>query len=288
MKRKLTLENIPKQTVFQVPEGYFDKLLQQIQTRLPASQSVVIHAEKPLSEYSVIHDLSKDTIFAVPPRYFETLYERIKNRLDTHAETALLNFSALHEFESDLNTKEMYAVPKNYFENLPDQILAKIVSSTTQKPLPLDFSVLEEAELGIMATIPKQNVFQLPENYFEKLSIQPEEQLEAAAEQETEKEAKVVHFIPGWARYAATLAASVLVLLMGYWFYPKNAQTPAECTELLCNLSDDEILQYLETQDVRFATNKTAAPAAKPLEDNVLEQYDIGEDDLLNAAESIE
>ncbi len=282
------LNHIPKQNAFLVPEGYFDALLQRIHLRLQQSSQQQVPEEMPLEGYSTIHDLAKNSVFTTPPDYFENLYNRLLIQLQNQSQAVPVTFEALENFEAGLTQKELYEAPENYFENLSEQILSKILYSEKQKPAPLDFSALEEGELGILASLPKENVFQLPENYFEQFSVTPVVPVETTVPKTDEKEAKVIRLIPSWARYAASVAAAVLVLLGGYWFYPKNVTRADDCTELLCNLSDEEILQYLETQDVRFNGAQAAAPATSPLDHGGLDQTDLSEDELLNAAESIE
>ncbi len=282
------LPNIPKTNIFQIPEGYFDVLLPQIQERLKQSTQKPFSGTGPLEDYTPLHDLVKQPVFATPPEYFETLYNRIQIRLQSQPQAKPFQLEALENFEVGLEPKEVYAVPENYFDHLSERILSKIVSAENQKPASLDFGALEESELGILVAIPKQNVFQLPENYFEQFSVTTESVTEKTETEPNQQETKVIRLIPGWARYAASVAAAIAILLTGYWFRPATTQTE-DCTELLCNVSDEEILQYLETQDVRFTKIKTdATPAKIQLDANGLDQLEFSDDDLLNAAESIE
>lgn len=283
MESTIKLQSLPKQTVFKIPDGYFDLLLLKIHTRLNGVRPDQLDDKKPLLDYSVIEDISHGSIFITPPDYFENLYNRILTKLNRNNEDNKLDFVYMRDFESDPNNDKSYIIPDNYFENLSNRILARI--DVTEKRESLNFSVLDDSGIGILAGIPKKNIFEVPENYFEKLSIPPE--IKLSGEILEKQETKVIRLIPGWARYATAIAASVVLLLTaGYWFYPKETQS--ECTELLCNLSDEEILHYLEKQDVRLSGTQLSNPVSTHLDGNILEQSELSDDELLNAIEGIE
>jgi hypothetical protein len=215
--------------------------------------------------------MNRQPVFRVPDDYFENLPKRIAARLGEPP--TRLDCEELSAFGIGLLKQETFSVPAGYFEGLPGQIMARALAAASPAE-PLDFPHLEKGDLGILAAIPKKNVFQVPEGYFDKPLVVPTLQQPL---QPAHQEARVVRLMPRWAKYAAAVAASVVVFATGYWLYPTNTKAE-DCAELLCNLTDDEILQYLDRQDVR-----NPAPAAI---ESTTDQLDWSEEELLNAAES--
>ncbi|MDJ1502907.1 hypothetical protein [Xanthocytophaga agilis] len=286
MESKINLQNLTRENVFQIPEQYFASLPSAIQKRLAEASDDTLNDDKPLLEYSAIEEITIDHIFITPPDYFENLYQKIQSKISDQTESLVkLNLSALDGFESELENTHGYTVPESYFETLSNRIMTRIASSETTNPL--DFEELDNAESGILASIPKQNIFQVPDAYFEKLNIQLDE--DTAIEESTTEKTKSIRLIPSWARYTTVAAASVLLLMTGYWFYSSTTPSSSqECTELLCNLTDEEILHYLEKQDTRLTNTKMPAISAKHSDSEIVDPIDISDEDILNAAEGIE
>ena len=218
-------------------------------------------------------------VFRVPNGYFEGLPERIAARLGEPS--AGLDFDELSAFGLGLLKQKTFMVPAGYFERLPERIMARALTAAPPAE-PLDFEHIAEGDLGILSEIPKKNVFRVPEGYFDKPLAVPtlqqadDERIEQPP-QPARQENRVVRLMPHWAKYAAAVAASVIVLATGYWLYP--ADTKAEdCAEFICSLTEDEILKYLIGQDIR-----NSAPAAT---ENATDQLDLSEEELLNAAEN--
>ncbi|MDJ1482150.1 hypothetical protein QNI16_16725 [Cytophagaceae bacterium YF14B1] len=285
MESKINLQNLTRENIFQIPEQYFASLPSAIQKRLAEASNTALNNDKPLLEYSAIEETTIDHIFITPSDYFENLYQKIQSKIPNQSDSPIkLNLSALDGFESELGNKHGHTVPENYFETLPNRIMARVASSETTKSL--DFEELDNAESGILASIPKQNIFQIPDNYFEKLNIQLDE--DDVIEESTSEKTKSIRLIPSWVRYTTVAAASVLLLMTGYWFYSSTTSSSQECTELLCNLTDEEILHYLEKQDTRLTTTQMPAISTKHTDSEIVDPIDISDEDILNAAEGIE
>ncbi|MBC8111823.1 MAG: hypothetical protein H7Y04_12250 [Verrucomicrobia bacterium] len=247
MKNNFYIDNLPKQTIFKTPPGYFENFAEKLQARL--TEKPVFSDEFPLAAYSVLDEMSRKSIFLTPENYFETLADQILQKVQqSSVSDSLLEFLALERMTlEDIEKPEIFQVPENYFENLSQRILDKIQSDI--KPEPLNFEDLEAAELGVLASIPKQNIFKAPDNYFERLSgnINPEK----TERSDVNQPVRTVRLIPSWLRYSASVAALLVLGWFGYTNFAeqdKIAETP--CENLLCQISDEEIVQYLNDNGI--------------------------------------
>ena len=110
MKNKIKIEEIRKEKVFQVPEGYFHTLPVLIQNKI--------------FEVSTLQGRvsPSDNIFLVPESYFEQLPK------DIQAKIATLNSNILTEKK----TTEVFQTPENYFDELSQKIQAKVSAEAHQ------------------------------------------------------------------------------------------------------------------------------------------------------------
>lgn len=126
-----------------------------------------------------------------------------------------------------MNKKENHIeqdVPKGYFDSLTDQIMSRVAAD--------EASFLKNDKL-------KQLPFQTPEGYFEGLA-------DNLIEKTSQKEAKVVQL---WQRNVFKYAASI-ILLAGAFFLLTQVSQNNGSLDLLSELSDEEIIEYLSTDDV--------------------------------------
>ncbi len=131
MKRRIDIHKLQKESIFKVPDTYFEGLPTEIQQKIAL-----------LNDFAV-SDLPKELIFKVPHAYFQTLPENIQNKLEF-----------LRMSETLASEQNPFEVPQHYFTDLSQ----KIAAQTTQKS---GFSLDEIAE--------KVSVFQTPNAYFEWL-----------------------------------------------------------------------------------------------------------------------
>jgi hypothetical protein len=290
MKEKnIKLAALRKEILFQIPQGYFEKLSNKIQTEINKNQVEPLNHDLPLADYRVLDLLEKESFFQIPQGYFEQLPGRISARLISRNSPEKLDFSEMMNFSLSLQKTSFFISPAGYFENLPARISARLEKSVLSE---LDFSALEEGELGILKNLEKKNPFQVPEGYFEKLS-QSLENKAFTDKPKTRQPAKTVKFTPAWLRPAASLAAAVLVAAVGFGVY--QYQKPAEtiCTSLLCDVSDTELMDYLHengiSPEVMMDVEKEHSlndqilpkPAAVP-DEELLNELDINDLENLN------
>ena len=110
MKNKIKIEEIRKEKVFQVPEGYFHTLPVLIQNKI--FEASTLHGRVTPSE----------NIFLVPESYFEQLPK------DIQAKIATLNSNILTEKK----TTEVFQTPENYFDELSQKIQSKVSAEAHQ------------------------------------------------------------------------------------------------------------------------------------------------------------
>lgn len=134
----------------------------------------------------------------------------------------------------------------------------------------------------------KENIFQAPEAYFDKLPGRLQERIR----QEEAKEEKSFS-LPQWT-YAA--AASVLLLLVGGLFFYQQDTQPAEMAsaelkveQLLASVSDDEIIDYLQINAEPTMLELTLTDEEQQeLLLNELDNYNISLEDYAYDVEYIE
>jgi hypothetical protein len=221
-----------------------------------------------LNELEDIHavfliEADKKNLFFVPQNYFEELPDAIRANIFLHAvtmanpytipENYFDNFPALmldkirdNALISFIGNNELpYSVPENYFGSFATEVLKKIKQSG-------QVSVQEELEeiSPFLSSIPRTNVYSVPENYFSNINKNTQ----------VKSPAKVISFgsrTKKWTSYAA--AACIGALLFGasfLHFYKKgNAEIPSVVSSVsnqdlqkqISVLSDEEITDYLKT-----------------------------------------
>ena len=118
-----TVAEINPQNTYQVPAGYFEGLAEAILNRVKSqelSPKMELESISPL-----LNSLSRKTPYEVPQDYFGELSETVVGGIQAidFVKGELENISPLM---NNLKHKETYQVPANYFENLAGNILDKI------------------------------------------------------------------------------------------------------------------------------------------------------------------
>lgn len=133
-----TLANISPQNIYEVPDGYFEGLANQILNRVKALAASNAKEEvKILSP--LLSDISKEIPFVVPAGYFENLSERLMQVIREHADyqTSDEEIASLSPLLSSISKKPPYNVPAGYFENLNTVVgkkeQTKVISIASRK-----------------------------------------------------------------------------------------------------------------------------------------------------------
>jgi nitrogenase subunit NifH len=143
---KSTLATVAPQNVYTVPVGYFDELAAQVMNRIKATEAK--NAAEELGHLSpLLSNISKQMPYAVPTSYFEGLAEKLMQsvRESNDYQTAKEELETISPLLSGLK-KEMsartghsdgpYSVPHGYFESLGEKRnkpVTKVVSITQHR-----------------------------------------------------------------------------------------------------------------------------------------------------------
>lgn len=231
-----------------------------------------------------ITELPKVNIFKVPEGYFDTLPMSIQERI-TFSEEPVVNFGK----------KQNFGVPDNYFDTLSSRIINRI-ASIEQTVISLD-------------TLPKANVFKVPEGYFENAaesmsahaiveSIERKNIFEVPANYFDELPARIlsktqepkVIKVNWWkqGRVMWTAAASIVLMIGVGLAIPQFSQSKSEAA--FAALSNDDISSYLSTTDLSYVEYEMAAsketPLPKGIETKMMDDLEINKKDILDHLES--
>ncbi len=132
------LANISTQNLYQLPEGYFEGLADQVLNRIKALEASSAEKELKILAPAII-GISKENLFTVPEGYFDNLSEQLMQGIREHADylTSDEEISSLSPLLSGIRKKSPYSVPAGYFDNLntvtKSNEVAKVISITSRK-----------------------------------------------------------------------------------------------------------------------------------------------------------
>jgi hypothetical protein len=218
--------------------------------------------------------LSKENIetpYSVPQGYFEEFAGKLLARIKAgQSGDPREELSVLSPLLDRIDKKSPFQAPQGYFDNLTGNVLSGVGA--------IDF-VNDELESlsSLMTGLRDKTVYRTPEGYFDGLSDAILTRL-----RQPSKEAPVIPMgarNPGtarrhlstrkWFRYSAAAVTAGLILTMG-WLGLHNPATSAggnELTASLSRVSDQEILNYLENQNIPLAETLNSTAAAVEFND---------------------
>ncbi|HEY6979288.1 MAG TPA: hypothetical protein VH396_23490 [Chitinophagaceae bacterium] len=170
-----------------------------------------------------VANLSNHNLYSVPPGYFDSLAD------------SLLHFIKLN----NIRESNPYSVPERYFDTFADSVIHRIKSGSSDEV----FHELSEIA-PLLTTVNKENVFSVPHNYFEKLSI-------PVAGKPAAKVISIGSNIRKWVTYAAAASVIFIVAATSYLYvtvHNRNAE-PLTIEQRLARLKDQEIINYLKEND---------------------------------------
>ena len=189
--------------------------------------------------------MEKMNVFQVPEGYFSGLNQKI------------LTTVFIHRNEKN----NLQNVPEGYFDSLPDKILSKIKVEKNESATE-EIKVLSPA----LFYLKEENTFAIPKDYFDDLSDRILDKING-------KETKIVSIssVRKWWKYAAAavVAGVIAVSSLQIFNHASNSnnkeiitasanipdyikessqyKTPEQLKQGIASLSDDEIVNYLET-----------------------------------------
>jgi hypothetical protein len=196
--------------------------------------------------------MQKVNVFTVPAGYFERLADGMLLLVNEEKNTLL---SSIH--------KQSSSVPAAYFDTLADTILNKIKAQEAAETYP------------VLSSISKQNVYTVPQGYFETLSG-------AVTAKTNTPQVKVVtmHKRTAWMKYAAAAVFTGIIALSVYKFTATNVKIKMDAAttegmaiakenkfdEEFSKVTDEDIIKYLQVN----GTDVDAAVVANVVDENEL------------------
>jgi len=165
-----------------------------------------------------------------------------------------------------------YLVPKNYFEKLPFNVLTKIKSKEIIYNIPnnyfdntyleiinkinLNADITEVAEelnsiAPLLNTINKSSIYEVPENYFEAISIKPLGQ---------KTKIKALNFSYKWVKYAAAAVITGIIAVNALFMNTDKQMLVQHKNSIninieksILNVSDNDLSKELGTEETAIA-----------------------------------
>lgn len=195
-----------------------------------------------------VANVSKVNPYSVPEGYFDSL-----------AESFLFHVRLLQLKDSG----SAFSVPEGYFENLPHFILNKIREGQNE--------VQEElAEVApVLNTINKENIFSIPDNYFEKLTIP------LPKERKTGKIISLAGSVRKWVTYAAAASVLFIIATTSYLYvsmHHKTIEKHLPIEQRIAELNEEELINYLKDNDGIISGNLIPATNEDPQIQNMLQR----------------
>ena len=217
-----------------VPEGYFEGLAGKVR------ESILAQKQNP---------------YTVPQGYFGEFAGKLLARIkagqsgDTREE-----LSVLSPLLDRIDKKVPFEVPEGYFSNLTGNVLSGVQA--------IGFVNDELENLSpLMTGLRNKTVYGTPEGYFDNLADSVLDKLQRQASPATAGMARVISMTDrrsrtkNWLRYSVAAVATGLILTIGWMGFHSNA--PTVSSDLVANnlskVSDQEILNYLENQNIPLA-----------------------------------
>jgi hypothetical protein len=239
--------------LYSVPTGYFEGFAEKLMDRIKAGQRMGEEADisRPPLEKTAI-PFPKVTGQSSP---------------EDPAISPLEELAILSPLLSRIDKKMPFGIPEGYFSSLPEV--------TTQNAKENDYSS------PLLANLKNKSAYQAPEHYFDTLA---ERILEKAQQQNTEQEAapvqqpvpaKVISFDRSrsqrrnWWKYTAAAVMTGLILTGGWLKLHTPPPTgPVDITKSLSNVSDQEIQNYLDNQNLPLSDELANTTASLDISDN--------------------
>ncbi len=213
--------------------------------------------------------LSKENIknpYVVPQGYFEEFAGKLLARIKAgQSGDPREELSVLSPLLDRIDKKSPFQAPRDYFDNLTGNVLSGVGA--------IDF-VNDELEnlSSLMTGLRDKTVYRTPEGYFDGLSdtilarLRVPARLAPVIPMDAHKRGAVTRRLSTrkWFRYSAAAVTAGLILTMG-WLGLHNPAPSAGGNELsasLSTVSDQEILNYLENQNIPLSETMSTSTAA--------------------------
>ena len=232
-----TLASLPFIQPYQdVPEGYFEGLLDEILLQVREDQKSVILGEA-----------DKSVPYEAPQGYFHNLPAIIMQRIKANdQENSDEELETLSPLLGGLKNKNTFEVPRGYFDDLSGNAIAGAKA--------IEFVNVELENLSpLMSALKEKQVYETPAGYFESL---PSAVLEKAKESAPPAKIVSINTTRRVMRFAVAAAVIGFVAVFA-WFYANQPSTsiPAKGMDVadFRHISDTELQSFAESESGIFA-----------------------------------
>ena len=254
----------------EVPAGYFEQLPYLILQKVYAADvQEELEALSPL-----LAGIPKALPLSVPPDYFGQLSQQLLQNITTGtAEQAPPATDEVPSMLSDMPKVFPMSAPAGYFDQLSTAIMDRIAETDrTAASIPVSEVQEELAALSpLLAEMPKTMPLAVPAGYFDQLSTTVMASIDASAHATTPIRRINSRRYFKWAVAASLIAlVSVSTLL----FTRENRHTTNAIENTLANISDQEIMEYLQSHADVFDKEELASYAPLIEEGNEIPEVD--------------
>ncbi len=262
------LNRLKQDTPYRIPVNYFDELPGAILKKVTLEASC---DEEPEILSPSLLQLKKACTFEVPAEYFKefplTLLKRIELEEKAFEKDELEIFSPLLR---EMKKTVPFKLPEGYFEQFPSEIIEGVNA--------VDYVNQElESHSPIMNNLKIQNRYKVPDGYFDNLG----DNLLSIVKYPGKASVVPFNFNKKMLRYSvAALVAGLMSIAAWTFYHDKPVLNPGNELTDMEKISNDEMINYLESTPVTSVENAgTASVTIK--EDDVKELFtDVSDEEL--------
>lgn len=220
----------------EAPAGYFDQLPDLILQKVHAAE-----VQEELESLSPLLAAAPKAFPSVENEYFDQLPDLIMQKINAREELA-----SISPFLAEMPSIPPMPAPAGYFDQLPEMIMQKVEAREEL-----------EAISPLLAEMPKTMPMSVPDSYFDQFS-----NTVLAAVQEAPAGSKVVRMrMRPLIRWAAAACLLALVSTSTLLFLKNNQQSQSYSEVNFSDISDQEIVDYLQAHMDAFDKEELATMA---------------------------
>ncbi len=220
--------NLPAESPYQAPDGYFDNFAAVLMSLIPA-----IEQEEP----NLLAEIKHINPFELPASYFDEFASDILKRIKAEeASSSREELQHLSPLLSQLDKNIPFKLPENYFKEFPSDIMAGVNA--------VEFVHQELESSASITNNPKiKNAYHLPEGYFDNL----DQHLLTYVKKQKKAAVIPINPNKNISRYAmAALVAGLIFIAALIFFQDNNSTSSADSLADIEQISNDELINYLE------------------------------------------
>jgi hypothetical protein len=290
---------------YQVPAGYFNSLSDKVLARAQALHTAPSGAEETAVSSALLDRIGKQSPYGIPAHYFENFARQVLDRIhreqgNTGELTASQELEQLSPLLSSLRKSSPFQAPASYFEDLSGTVVSGVRA--------IEFVNDELENLSpLMAGLKNKATYQAPAAYFDQFAAgilakvqQNENQPLGVIEQvrpatiatipsSATSRTRIISLSARWAwKYSAAAIVTGLVLMAGWFSLSRPAGktgNPADISRNIARVSDQDIQNYLDNQNIPLADATNNSTASLDMNDSNLSDFksmlgDVPDDEL--------